>query len=318
MRPVVLCSALAFVVATLVPSQAQVLRRSDDMAPIATPQKQQPAKRIEARCTQTRRFRPGRDGHARDAAGHRGLRASEGDRRRHRGLHADHRGRQAEGRRGAPPRSTIAATRMPPRATTRRRSPTTTRRSSSSRRARGLQQSRHVARRYGRDGSGDRGFQRRRSSRTRASPRPISTAPSLAAQGRDRTRARRTTPSAIRFNRRNVNAYIARGALLLAGGETAKARVDMKLAAALDRQQCLCGAVARDRRAPRQAEGRAGARRAGALDMKAWPAPVLRLFAGRAQGRRGAGGGGQSGRDGEGGAYLRGELLQRRACADRR
>ena len=42
--------------------------------------------------------------------------------------------------------------------------------------------------------------------------------------------------AAIRYNRRNVNAYIARGALLLASGATAKARADMRQAAALDRK----------------------------------------------------------------------------------
>ena len=36
--------------------------------------------------------------------------------------------------------------------------------------------------------------------------------------------------AALKFDRRNVNAYIARGALLLACGATAKARADMRRA----------------------------------------------------------------------------------------
>ena len=96
---------------------------------------------------------------------------------------------------------------------------------------------------------------------------------------RARQRRRSRTSDAIKFNRRNVNAYIARGALLLAAGETANARVDMKLALALDRRNAyavLWNEIA-DRRA-KQKGVLAG--RAGGLDMKAWPAPVLRLFAG--------------------------------------
>ena len=40
----------------------------------------------------------------------------------------------------------------------------------------------------------------------------------------------------MKFNRRNVNAHIARGALLLASGATAKARADMRQALALERK----------------------------------------------------------------------------------
>ena len=42
--------------------------------------------------------------------------------------------------------------------------------------------------------------------------------------------------AAIKYDRRNVNAYIARGALYLAGGASSKARADMALAARLDRR----------------------------------------------------------------------------------
>jgi lipoprotein NlpI len=83
----------------------------------------------------------------------------------------------------------------------------------------------------------------------------------------------------IRYDRRNVNAYIARGALHLAGGAATKARADMVLAARLDRRNAyavLWQDIA-ERRAKQKGILTRGAR---GLDMKAWPAPLIRLFSG--------------------------------------
>ena len=76
-----------------------------------------------------------------------------------------------------------------------------------------------------------------------------------------------------------MNAYIARGALYLAGGTTAKARVDMALAARLERKNAyavLWQDIA-ERRAKQKGVLTRGTK---GLDMKAWPAPAIRLFAG--------------------------------------
>jgi lipoprotein NlpI len=84
---------------------------------------------------------------------------------------------------------------------------------------------------------------------------------------------------AVKYDRRNVNAYIARGALHLASGAAAKARGDMALAARLDRKNAY--AVLWQDIAERRAKQKGVlARGARGLDMKAWPAPVLRLFSG--------------------------------------
>jgi lipoprotein NlpI len=83
----------------------------------------------------------------------------------------------------------------------------------------------------------------------------------------------------IRYDRRNVNAYIARGALQLASGAATKARADMVLATRLDRRNAyavLWQDIA-ERRAKQKGVLTRGAK---GLDMKAWPAPVIRLFAG--------------------------------------
>lgn len=91
--------------------------------------------------------------------------------------------------------------------------------------------------------------------------------------------------AAIKHNRRNVNAYIARGALYLASGEAAKAQADMKLAARLERRNAyavLWQDIA-ERRAKQKGVLAKGAKGAKGLDMKAWPAPVIRLFAGEAK-----------------------------------
>ncbi|MEJ0077415.1 MAG: tetratricopeptide repeat protein [Alphaproteobacteria bacterium] len=85
--------------------------------------------------------------------------------------------------------------------------------------------------------------------------------------------------AAIRYDRRNVNAYIARGALYLAGGAAPKARADMALAARLDRRNAyaVLWLDIAERRAKQKGVLARGTR---GLDMKAWPAPVIRLFAG--------------------------------------
>jgi lipoprotein NlpI len=85
--------------------------------------------------------------------------------------------------------------------------------------------------------------------------------------------------AAIKYDRRNVNAYIARGALYLASGTAAKARADMGAAARLERKNAyavLWQDIA-ERRAKQKGILARGIKR---LDMKAWPAPVIRLFAG--------------------------------------
>lgn len=85
--------------------------------------------------------------------------------------------------------------------------------------------------------------------------------------------------AAIKYNRRNVNAYIARGALYLATGADAKARADTTLAARLDRRNsyAVLWQDIVERRAKQKGVLAKGVR---GLDMKAWPAPVIRLFTG--------------------------------------
>jgi lipoprotein NlpI len=100
-----------------------------------------------------------------------------------------------------------------------------------------------------------------------------------AAQG-ERERAIKEYDAAIKYNRRNVNAYIARGALLLAGGATPKALADMRQAA-LGRKNAyavLWLDIAEKR--AKQKGVLVNAKNARGLDMKAWPAPVVRLFTG--------------------------------------
>jgi len=85
--------------------------------------------------------------------------------------------------------------------------------------------------------------------------------------------------AALRYDRRNVNAYIARGALHLAGGAATRARADMALAARLERRNAY--AVLWQDIAERRAKQKGVLTRGPkGLDMKAWPAPVIRLFAG--------------------------------------
>jgi lipoprotein NlpI len=102
----------------------------------------------------------------------------------------------------------------------------------------------------------------------------------LAAKG-ETDRALKDYDAAIRNNKRNVNAYIARGALFLASGASAKARADMKQAARIAPKNAyavLWSDIA-ERRAKQK--GRLAARNGlKGLDMKAWPAPVVRLYAG--------------------------------------
>jgi lipoprotein NlpI len=85
--------------------------------------------------------------------------------------------------------------------------------------------------------------------------------------------------AAIKHNRRNVNAYIARGALYLATGAAAKARGDTALAARLDRRNsyAVLWLDIVERRARQKGVLAKGAK---GLDMRAWPAPVIRLFTG--------------------------------------
>jgi len=102
----------------------------------------------------------------------------------------------------------------------------------------------------------------------------------LAATG-ETERALKDYDAAIRNNKRNVNAYIARGALLLASGASAKARADMKQAARIAPKNAyavLWSDIA-ERRAKQK--GRLAVKNGTkGLDMKAWPAPVVRLYAG--------------------------------------
>lgn len=100
----------------------------------------------------------------------------------------------------------------------------------------------------------------------------------FAAKG-DADRAIADYTTALKHDRRNVNAYIARGALYLAGGTAAKARADMALAARLERKNAyaVLWLDIAERRAKQKGVLTRGAK---GLDMKAWPAPVIRLFAG--------------------------------------
>ncbi|MEN3382243.1 MAG: hypothetical protein V7608_2287 [Hyphomicrobiales bacterium] len=102
----------------------------------------------------------------------------------------------------------------------------------------------------------------------------------LAAKG-ETERALKDYDAAIKNNKRNVNAYIARGALFLASGASAKARADMKQATRIAPKNAyavLWSDIA-ERRAKQK--GRLAAKNGTkGLDMKAWPAPVVRLYAG--------------------------------------
>jgi lipoprotein NlpI len=102
----------------------------------------------------------------------------------------------------------------------------------------------------------------------------------FAAKG-ETDRALKDYDAAIKNNKRNVNAFIARGALLLATGASAKARADMKQAARIAPKNAyavLWSDIA-ERRAKQK--GRLAAKNGTkGLDMKAWPAPVVRLYAG--------------------------------------
>jgi len=103
----------------------------------------------------------------------------------------------------------------------------------------------------------------------------------LAAKG-DAERAIADYTAAIKYDRHNVNAYIARGALHLAGGAMPNARADMALAARLERKNAY--AVLWQDIAQRRAKQKGVlARGTKGLDMKAWPAPVFRLFTGEIQ-----------------------------------
>lgn len=85
--------------------------------------------------------------------------------------------------------------------------------------------------------------------------------------------------AALKYDRRNVNAYIARGALYLARGAAPKARADMAHAVRLERRNAYA-ILWRDIAERRGKQKGVLTRGAKGLDMKAWPAPVIRLFAG--------------------------------------
>jgi lipoprotein NlpI len=85
--------------------------------------------------------------------------------------------------------------------------------------------------------------------------------------------------AAIKNNRRNINAYIARGALYLAINSVANAHADVTHATRMARRNvyAVLWEDIVERRAKQKgvlAKGTKG------LDMKAWPAPVIRLFTG--------------------------------------
>lgn len=111
----------------------------------------------------------------------------------------------------------------------------------------------------------------------------LNRANAYAAKG-DTARAIDEYGAAIQRNKRNVNAMIARGALQLASGATAKAQADMKQAARLapkNAYSVLWLDIA-ERRAKQKGMFASGAKGARGLDMKAWPAPVVRLYTGEA------------------------------------
>jgi lipoprotein NlpI len=108
----------------------------------------------------------------------------------------------------------------------------------------------------------------------------INRANAYAAKG-ERERAIKDYDAALKLNRRNVNAYIARGALQLAAGAMPKALADMKQAAALGHKNAyavLWLDIAQKR--AKQKGVLIDAKSARGLDMKAWPAPVIRLYTG--------------------------------------
>jgi lipoprotein NlpI len=284
MRPVLLCSAFAFALATLAPSHAQVLRRADDMAPVAAPQKQQPAKKTLRRVAP--KSAPGSAGSAPaatsthatlrdvaacaqvkqpDAAIAGCTRIIEDSRQKAKGrAHAFYnRGNahSAKGDHAAAIADYDEANKLAPKNAQ-------------------IYNNRGTARSDA--GETDRAiadFSAAIKQDKRFASAYFNRANAHAAKGETK-QALADYSDAIRFNRRNVNAYIARGALLLAAGETASARVDMKLALALDRRNAyavLWHEIA-DRRA--RQKGGLAARKGRGIDMKAWPAPVLQLFAG--------------------------------------
>jgi lipoprotein NlpI len=279
MRSVLLCSALAFIAVTLAPSQAQVLRRFDDMAPVAAPQKQQPAKPNRKRTPKTADTAPAaRSTHVTlrdvaacaqvkqpDAAIAGCTRIIEDSRQKSKArAHAHYNRGNAHAAKGD------HAAAIADYDETIKLAPNDAR----------AYNNRGTARSDAGDAEqaiADFGAAIKRDKRFASAF--FNRANTYAAKG-ETERALADYADAIRFNRRNVNAYIARGALLLAAGKTSDARVDMKLAMALDRRNAY--AVLWSEIAERRGKQR-GALAAGkgrGLDKKAWPAPVLQLFAG--------------------------------------
>ena len=122
---------------------------------------------------------------------------------------------------------------------------------------------------------------------------------------------------ALAFNRRNVNAYIARGALYLAGGAMPKARADIAAAARLDRKNAY--AVLWQEIAERRAKQKgvlAGGKGLRDVEMKGWPAPLLAMFAGELKPDGALTAADDPNPALKAGAHLRGEFLRRPVSAD--
>ena len=280
MRPVLLCSALAFIVVTLAPSQAQFLRRADDMAPVAAPQQQQAPKRKRAAPKPANSQPPAATqqratlkdvaacGQVAVPAGAIAgcTRIIEDGRQKPKGraaaLYNRGNAHAAKGDHAAAIADYDEALKLEPK----------------NARAHNNRGTSHAD--AGQADQAIADFDQAIRQDARFASAYFNRANAYAAKG-ETARALADYASALRFNRRNVNAYIARGALLLAGGETGKARADMRLAAALQRKNAyavLWHDIAERRGKQKGVLTAKGS--AKGLDMKAWPAPVLALFAG--------------------------------------
>lgn len=283
MRPVLLCSALAFLLVAAAPADAQFMRRGDDMTPVAEAKKAPaPKKRSGARKAAAPAQAPAdaqapkasakdiadcaqdRD-HDRAIAGC--TRVIEDQRQKPKGRAGAHYNRgnahNAKGEHDQAIADYDEAIKLDPK----------------------------NARAYNNRGSArsDKGdtegaiadFSEAIKADARFASAYFNRANALAARG-ETDPALKDYDAALKYNRRNVNAYIARGALLLAAGATAKARTDLRQAAALDRRNAyavLWHDIAEKRGKQKGVLG--GKAKGGkSLDMKAWPAPVVQLFAG--------------------------------------
>ena len=280
MRPVLLCSALAFLLVAAAPADAQFLRRGDDMTPVAD-QKKPPApkKRSGARkavpaqppaeaqapkastkniadCAQDR-------DHDRAIAGC--TRVIEDQRQKPKGRAAAHYNRgnahNAKGYHDQAIADYDEAIKLDPK------------------NARAYNNRGSARSDKGETGQAIADFDEAIKVDARFASAYFNRANSRAARGETEA-ALRDYDAALKYNRRNVNAYIARGALLLASGATAKARADMRQAAALDRRNAYA-VLWHDIAEQRAKQKGVLAIRKGTKGLdKAWPAPVVRLFAG--------------------------------------